>query len=164
MLIPLPPPEDREALMAAEFESRLDDESAPAAGGDGGQPPPREYVDAASWPRTCSVPCYNCTAHFDTPPAALLEQWYRGASPVTGVFCSWACARGFCMRNHPYLQARKLWLNTLHLRDALEGPGGGPVPAAPPHWVRPPYSEPPAGAPAGWLDCPPVVILDPAHE
>lgn len=78
------------------------------------------HTDREQWPSSTNVACWNCTHTFDGIPIAIPGSLHRNKSTLVGcygVFCSFNCAKRYCMNKnrHDSMQQLQL-LSLLHMK------------------------------------------------
>lgn len=91
-------------------------------------------LDIKEWPRQSDALCWHCRLPFDTVPCSI-PCHYDSASNVfsmKGVFCSWSCAKRFCLDQKEYYSSAMVSNMRLLAVAHFHHPAGKPIVAAPP--------------------------------
>ena len=92
-------------------------------------------LDIKEWPATSNAHCWHCRLTFDTVPCSIPCHYDRAtnAFSMKGIFCSWSCAKRFCLDQKEYhssaMVSNMRLLAILHFHH----PEDKPIVAAPPY-------------------------------
>lgn len=91
-------------------------------------------MDIKEWPKKCQAHCWHCRLTFDTVPCSL--PWHYDEHQKTfhmkGLFCSWSCAKRYCLDQNEYNSASIVSNMKLLAIKYFGHPANEPINPAPP--------------------------------
>lgn len=92
-------------------------------------------LDINEWPRQSNAHCWHCRLTFDTVPCSIPYNYNRvnNVFSMKGIFCSWSCAKRFCLDQKEYHSSAMVSNMRLLAIAHFHHPAMEPIVAAPPY-------------------------------